>query len=237
MKKKVVIVLMLVFLLCGCGKKGHLHEYDDFIKYVDNLGSEFNDKFYSYNLKGKYDVVYDEYGIDKNGDKTRTISFKLKDSNFVFDVVSAYKCTSYFDACCAEYTYTLTDHFSLEAFEYFFSEYSKLVNYDDKYCHLISDKCYAGLFQVSTKEELDYVINYMNGFLNYINQLDFRFVSRYYSDFYIYFDKTNAYGSLYSLNIYLDIKDDKIVYHLDDDVNNLEEHVNKYLNENYIRLH
>lgn len=218
---------------------GELHEYKDFINYVENIKCDINNKEKSCNLINKYEIVSDESSFDDNNKEIRTITFKIKNTNLIFSVKSAYHCTSSLDGSCFKYSYQLSDDFKYSAFEYYIEEYNKKVGYNNNYCYKITDDCVSGWFKIKSYADLKYVIDYMNGFLNYINNLDFKFIDKH-KYFNISFEKTYENGANYSLGIYFDIVDNKYTYKFRDEYmpvdRNVETYIKNYMNVNEISL-
>lgn len=220
---------------------GTLHQYEDFIDYVDNLECNINDKKYSCNLKDKYEVVNEETGYDDGNKETKTLTFKIKNTDLEFSVKSAYQCTSHFDASCLKYTYLLTDDFKETAFNYYIVEYNKMIDYNNEYCYQLTDNCVNGWFKIKTYSDLEYVINYMNGFLDYINKLEFKFVCEYGESFNINFDKAYENNEYYnSISIYFDVVDNKYTYEFEDEYKpedgTIETYIKNYMNAKGITL-
>lgn len=235
----IIILLIITFGMTGC-KKGNIHEYEDFINYVDNMECNINDKNYSCNLKNKYQVVSNKNGYDELNEKTRTITFKLNNTDFEFDVISSYGCSGHLDGSCFEYTYELSDSFKGSAFDYYINEYNKTIGYNNELCYKSSsDSCYVGWFKINNNNELMYVINYMEGLLNYLNNLDFKFVDAY-ENIAIYYDKKYVNGAHYNLSIYFDIVNDKYTYEFRNEYkpsdNSLETYIRNYMKDKEIVL-
>ena len=211
MSKKILMVLFSLFVVlfvAGCGKHGKLHEYDDFINYVNNLQCGTNDKKLNCGLEGKYEVISDKteniteedigYSHGVVGSKKRILTFEIKNTNLTFDVVSRYVCTGDIDGNCYDYTYQLSDNFRYNAFEYYLNEYNKQVDFDNELTYSPEMGEYdSRRFNIKNQSELTYIINYMNGFLDYVNSLNFKFIDDYeefnikfteYDDLAIYFD-------------------------------------------------
>jgi len=247
----ILIISIITFLICvgillvGLIEKtfsrynGELHEYGDFINYVDNLECDFNDKKYSCNLKNKYEKVSDVIDFDEENQETRTITFKIKGTDLIFSVKSYLQCTSGIDDGCFKYTYQLSDNFQNAAFDYYITEYNKIIGYDNKYCDRLENSCINGTFNIKSYVDLEYVINYMNGFIDYANNIDFKFISEYES-FNINFEKISESGSYYRLYLFFDIVNDKYTYKFKDEYmpadGNIETYIENYMNENKIVL-
>ena len=259
MRKKLLMVLFswfIVLVVTGCGKHGKLHEYDDFINYVNNLQCGMNDKKLDCGLEGKYEVISNKIEImteeddirynDRIADsKKRILTFEIKNTNLTFDVVSRYVCTGEIDGSCIDFTYQLLDNFHNKAFEYYLNEYNKKVSFDSKLQYYSSGirKYLVGWFDIKKQSELTYIINYMNGFLDYANSLNFKFIDDF-ENFDIQFTE-NKYGyenSLnYSLAIYFDIDENgKYTYAFKDEYypndKKLETYIYNYMNANGIIL-
>ena len=249
MQKKLLVILFLGFILLGttgCGRHGRLHEYDDFIKYVNNLQCGMNSRKVSCNLEGKYELTNIEEGKDDDGKKTRTYTFKIKDSNLSFNVYSQYFCTGSIDGTCFDYTYTLMDSYHVEAFKYYLNDYNKKVGFDDRLQYYFGDEIkepLIGSFDIKTSDDLIYIINYMKGFLDYANDLNMKFLGKG-EDFIINFTE-NKYGYdnswVYSLSIYFDIdENDKYIYKFKDDYypedGKLDTYIYNYMDKNGITL-
>ena len=178
MKNKFYVMLFYVFLvLCmtGCGKHGELHEYDDFIGYVDNMQCGAKNRYVSCNLGGKYELVGTYDGRDENGEQMRTYSFKLKNDDILFDIISQYMCTGDIDGSCFDYTYSLNgfdyyekaEKYHINKFNERFDYYNKMHNYPYNFYDDFLER-----FNVIIVDELNFVIDYFNGYLDYINELD-----------------------------------------------------------------
>lgn len=224
--------------------EGKLHDTDDFINYVDNLMCETNNKKYSCGLKNNYEIVFDEYGKDENFNETRTMYFKLKNSDFVFYVKSAYHCTksASLDASsvCRKYTYDLSSNYRYSISEYYVEEYNKIIEYNDNLCYRNqnTDKCLSGYFYIDTYDDLYYIIDYMNRFLNYINSFDVKIIDNYV--FHLNFPKIYNNGANYSLYLYFDIVNNKYIYRFMDEYKpvdvNIETYLKNYMSANEITL-
>lgn len=216
MKKiKIIICLSLLFLLCGCSK-GKIHEYDDFINYIDNMQLTLNDKSYSADLKNKYEVADDIQNVDGDGNKIRTITFKIKDSDLSFKVFSSLQCKSFIiDGSCAfgYYKYQLIDNYSYSVFTHYIYEYNNLINYNYDMCagwNNLKELCYDH-FLINSSDDLKYVINYLNDLLDYINKQDLRYITQN-EKITILFAKTNEIGRRYSININFKIDNNRNYY-------------------------
>ena len=247
----ILIISILAFLIYGViilvglinktfsRYNGELHEYEDFINYVESLDCDINDKEYSCNLKNKYEKVSDVTDFDKENQETRTITFKIKETDLIFSVNSSLHCTSGIDDGCFKYTYELSDNFKYAAFDYYITEYNEMINYDNRYCYQLKDNCINAAFNIKSYSDLEYVINYMNGFINYVNTLDFKFIDEY-ENFNINFEKTSKSGSYYSLYIDFDIVDNEYTYKFKNEYmpadGNIETYIKNYMNENKIVL-
>lgn len=183
-------------------KDQYVHEYDDFINYVETKTCGKS----SCNLSGNYEVVKQEDGRDGANKETRTITFKIKNTDLTFSVKSSRTCLK--DMCFKKW-YELTDDYNKKATEYYFDQYNKSIGYNNEYCYMFDDKdeCNSSNLNVKNNEELEFVINYINGFVDYKNTLDIKFGS-YFS---IYFPKikfTNEYnGEIYNYyyHLYVDV--------------------------------
>lgn len=226
-KYKILILLILFLLLCGC-ERGTVHEYEEFIDYVDYKDCEYS---VLCGLKDKYDVISDEEGTDKAGREKRTLTLKIKNTDLTFTVTSASVCTGSIDASCFEHTYELIDDYNLKASEYYLAEVKKSLNYNDELC----DTTYANIncnyaFNIKTQEELNLIIKYMNQFLDIANSLDFKFIESKQNYFYLTFDKTNYK----SLRIDIIYKDGKYTYKYEDEYKPIDDEVSTYIN-NYLQ--
>ena len=156
-----------------------------------------------------------------------------------FSVKSLLECTSGIDDSCFKYTYKLSDDFTYRAFDYYISEYNKMIGYNDKYCHSVENSCMSGAFNIKSYDDLEYVINYMNGFLNYANTIDFKFMDRF-SDFNINFEEISKSGSYHSFYIKFDIVDNKYTYKFEDKYmpadGKIETYIKNYMDANKIIL-
>lgn len=253
--KKSLLIILIIFILAificvgvlvvNFIKKtfsrynGELHKYEEFIDYVDNLEYDFNGKEYSCNLKNKYEKVSEKIDFDKENKKIKTITFRIKGTDLTFSVKSFLECTSGIDDSCFKYTYKLSDDFTYRAFDYYISEYNKMIGYNDKYCHSVENSCMSGAFNIKSYDDLEYVINYMNGFLNYANTIDFKFMDRF-SDFNINFEEISKSGSYHSFYIKFDIVDNKYTYKFEDKYmpadGKIETYIKNYMDANKIIL-
>ncbi len=250
MSKKILMVLFSLFgvlFVAGCGKHGKLHEYDDFINYVNNLQCGMNDKKLDCGLEGKYEVISNKteniteedirYSHGVVGSKKRILTFEIKNTNLTFDVLSRYVCTGDIDGSCFDYTYQLSDNFHYKAFEYYLNEYNKKVDFDNKlqYYSPGMGKYFSGWFDIKKQSELTYIINYMNGFLDYANSLNFKFIDDY-EKFNIEFTEYKyENGANYNLSIYFDIDENgQYTYKFRDDYypsdEKLETYIYNYMN-------
>ena len=192
MKNKIVNILFCVFLILsmtGCGKHGELHEYDDFVSYVNNMSCSVNDKFVPCNLRDKFEVVHIYDDVDYKGDPMRTYTFKLKDDDFSFDVISSYSCTNglSIDGSCYDYTCYLNgfDYYE-KAEKYHINKFNEEFDFNNKiqgYPHYLYDesKEFSRTFNVITVEDVNFVIDYFNSYLDYANALDYKFFDFNYS--------------------------------------------------------
>lgn len=232
-KTKLAILLILILLLCSCGEKGTLHEYEEFIDYVDYMDCEYSKLC---ELKDKYEVISDEKGVDERNKETRTLTFKIKNTDLKFEVTSASLCTSNFDGSCLEHTYTLTDNYQYEASKYYYEQLNKKLNYNNELCKTnYNDESYCnGDFKINTTSDLAFAIDYMNQYLDIVNNLEFKFVNVRQTYFTLVFDEDNNK----SLYIKLDHNDKKYTYNFENKYkpsdNSIETYINNYLSENKI---
>lgn len=237
----IISIIIMIINFFRPSYKGKIHEYEDFINHVESIDCNINNKENSCNINDKYEVISDKYSLDKKFKKRRTITFKIKNTNFTFDVESYYQCTNNFDGACFEYEYKLKDNFKISAFKHYLKEYNNTVGFDNKYCYKIEDnECEYNLLYINSISDYRYVVNYIDGFLEYINNLDFKFIIENYPYFGMKFNKKEtdlAYPSIY-LNF--DILDDKYIYEFDDEYfpidMQLETYINNYMKVNEITL-
>lgn len=234
-KNRIFIILCLVILLCGCGK-GKLHEYDDFINYVENINLELNNNTYTADLKNKYEIINDVKGTDENNDENRILTFRIKNTDFTFDVSSSLQCGLLnIDGSCMK-KYKLTDHYSESAFQYYIFKYNDKIGYNYDMCTSWDTKemCYDN-FLVSTNNDLKYVINYLDSFINFINEQDLKFITDK-ENFNIYFDKTNEMGRRYSLNISFSISTNgNYIFNFKEEYKPIDNKLSTYI-QNYMNL-
>lgn len=206
MKNKIYLIMFsvaLIFCITGCGKHGELHEYDDVIIYVNDMQCGLYDKDVSCNLAGKFELVdtYDE--TDYKGDPTRTYTLKLKDDDFSFDIISYYGCTDglNIDGSCYDYTcylngndyYDKAEKYHINRFNEEFDFNNKIKNYSFDFYDTSNSS--VGRFKVRTVDDLNFVVDYFNSYLDYVNGLDYKFFDFNYSlPFAIYFAN---YGYVY----------------------------------------
>ncbi len=233
-KGKLVIILVLILFLCGC-ENGKIHEYEEFIDYVDYMDCEYS---VLCGLKGKYEVISDEKRIDNRNKETRTLTFKVNNTDLTFKVTSEYMCTGSIDASCFEYTYQLVDDYQEEARKYYFDKINKLLNYNNELCttnYSYKSNC-NGKFEINTSSDLEFAIRYMNQFLDITNNLDVKYLKSNQDIFNLTFNKETSKELI--INIVL--KDEKYVYDFDDNYkpidNKLETYINNYLSQNQIMI-
>lgn len=236
----IISIIIMIINFFRPSYKGKIHEYEDFINHVESIDCNINNKENSCNINDKYEVVSDKYSLDEKRKKVRTITFKIKDTNFTFNVESYYQCTNNFDGACFEYEYKLKDNFHYSAYEYYINEYNKMIGLDNKYCYKIKDNaCEFNTFYIKNTSDLKYVVNYMNGFLDYVNSLDFKFIPSY-KTFGINFEKKHMNDVNYNLLIFFDIANDKYTYKFRDEYfpidMQLETYINNYMKVNEITL-
>ena len=226
--------------MTGCGKHGELHEYDDFIGYVDNMQCGAKNRYVSCNLGGKYELVGTYDGRDENGEQTRTYSFKLKNDDILFDIISQYMCTGDIDGSCFDYTYSLNgfdyyekaEKYHINKFNERFDYYNKMRNYPYNFYDDFLER-----FNVIIVDELNFVIDYFNGYLDYINELDYKFFDyKYILPFSIYFP---VYG--YGCSLYVDLdENNKYVFKFEDEYypsdKKLETYIHNIMEEKGILL-
>ena len=220
----IVIVVIIIFAIRGWQYSGHIHSEKEFTNYVDNLDCTVNKKEQLCNLKGKYEIVSTKDGADKIG-KTKTMTFKIKNTNLTFDVVSAYHCKDSIDGSCFGYQYRLSDNYKMKDKEYYVIEYNRTIGYNDQFCYSYNDsKCYELDFTIKSQADLKYVFDYIKGFIDYVNKLDIKIIDGYYD----------------SISIYFDIDGDKYTYRFWDKYQpsdgTMETYVKNYLTDKGIEL-
>lgn len=232
--------------MTGCGKHGELHEYDDFVSYVNNMSCSVNDKFVPCNLRDKFEVVHIYDDVDYKGDPMRTYTFKLKDDDFSFDVISSYSCTDglSIDGSCYDYTcyldgydyYEKAQIYHINRFNEEFDLNNKLKNYSYDFYDTSIDS--QKRFKVRTVDELYFVIDYFNSYLDYANELDYKFFGFNYSlPFAIDFAN---YGHVFGgFDVGLD-ENNKYIFKFRDEYypndGKLETYIHNFMNKNGIYL-
>ncbi|MBR6133667.1 MAG: hypothetical protein IKQ29_02990 [Bacilli bacterium] len=179
MKKiKIIIVLFLFLLLSSCGIKGELHTEEELREYTDDLICNPRTE-QKCDLKNKYilEKILEKNEEDREVDK-RTLLLKLKGLDLEFETTSSLHCTETFDATCTEEEYQMTSNYSEKIFEYYITEYEKIINYNERLCYEINrnneTKCDIDSFVINNKEELNYFIEFYKGLLNYLNNQEYK---------------------------------------------------------------
>lgn len=204
-----------------------LHSDQAISNYIKNLECGPYDQQYSCNLRNKYEVVSAETTIDNQGKDQRTVTFRIKNTDLIFTATSSYKCTMPLDASCLRANYSISSDFHKKAFDYVIQEYNKQYHYDLRYNHISSydETVQYDIFTFTNREELNYLIGYFDNFLDYLNTLDFYFItgSQFFSI--SYEDKSSAHLSFKFSN-------NRYVYNLsryDKILDNLTNYFNDYL--------
>jgi len=203
-------ILLIPFLLSGCYIK-KTFKYDDYIKYLDNKNCDINDPQKApCNLKGKYEVVSENLNLEKP-----YMEFKIKDTDIVFKVFQTYSCSGTLDGSgCFGKKDVLRDNYNGNATRYYIEKYDEQIGVDSCREKFPDGKCYyTSLPAISTKENLKETIDYLNGFIDYINKLDYRVLERYTHFVSRFSSTTNPNGKEISISFYIDIDNNgKYVY-------------------------
>ena len=249
MKKRLFLVLFSGFLmLCitGCGKHGEIHEYDEVVVFVNNMECGSHDKHVSCNLNGKFELVDTNDETDYKGDPVRTYTLKHKEDGFSFDIISHYACTDgmSIDGSCNDYTcylngndyYDKAGKYHIERFNEEFDLNNKLKNYSYDFYDTSIDSQKS--FKVRTVDELSFVIDYFNSYLDYVNGLDYKFFG-FNSSLPFAIDFAN-YGYVYGGFAVEMGENNKYIFKFNDeyypDDKKLETYIYNYMNKNGIYL-
>lgn len=183
------------------------------------------------------EIVSEDIFKDSRNRKLKKITFKVKDTDFVFDIYPEYGCGNggfCIDGSCGCFIrkYHLVSNAVLGT--YFIEQYNKSINYDNRYC---SGNCYKTILYTNNKSDLMGIIDYLNGLLDYINNLSTNNKKLIKSNSSIAIQITNAN--------YLDVAfvEENGIYHMkfDEDYEpadgKLETYVNNYLVSNNIYLY
>ena len=106
----------------------------------------------------------------------------------------------------------LSDNFTQKATDYHFKKYNESIGKTSCFkTYISSDDCmYTYLEDVKTKTDLEDRITYLNGFINYANNIDYKFIRRYEN---FSFEFITSDGKNEKIYIYIDIDDNnKYVY-------------------------
>ena len=166
-------------MLCGCQR--HLHETNDFIRYIDkmncNIESNYKGKI-PCNLKGKYEIISDEV----NNEYYRTMKIGIKNTDLIFEVESRMN-----RGKLSLPGYTLSNNYYEAMTNYYRNKYIDLFSND----LVFHDDSVSSIMEVSTHQEQDNAALYLDKILNAIRQdtlnYDFKVPISYY--FNIEFDK------------------------------------------------
>jgi hypothetical protein len=234
MKKKLILSLLMIFLLSfmtGCfGNKNAInetHSKQEMLDSIDSLncGVDNSNRYYGYivsgvkttndsllscNLKNKYTILNEETSSDKDGYETRKIDLRLNDYNVEFSVTSSRECTSAFSATCTTRSYVITTNYQEKVSEYFTKKYDErnnnlcssigTTNYTDGRVEFYVDvNCL-----INKNAEITNAVKYVNEYIDYINNLNIRFMQNNASASIEFPSKKNQAGSSYK--IYMGIK-------------------------------
>jgi|GEM_PF-5844926 len=229
-KRKYILILLMLsvgFILNGClnepKKTGELHTQTAMLDFIDNLNCGdvikneedkiTNDPLLSCKLKDKYVVVSEELSSNDLG-KVKTVYLELIDYELKFSVTSKYSCVKGCTELDPVFTrvlaYTISTDYRHKAADYFIRKYNEengipscLTKYEDL------EFCYT--YQINTKEEITTAAQYLNGYVEYLNNLDFRALAGW-NNFSIEFpSKTYASGVVYNIGIDIALVDGKYV--------------------------
>lgn len=185
MWKKILLFLIIILLLSGCGRK-RMHSKKELLNYIDNLTCYEKDE--SCNLKDNYTVISEKKYKDENNKKVRELTLKLNNYDFEFTVKSIYKCTGVFSASCYERGYTEITDYRDKSNEYFANQYSKYLSNDCSFSKYSILSC-----TVTNKSNLETVASSISGYISYLNKQDIKIDNKeIYLDLQ-YHDRTNYY--------------------------------------------
>ena len=231
----IIVILIFASLVVVNIFKPKKFKYEDYIEFIDNMSTCDG----PCNLKGKYDIISDDIETIVLKD-SRVLTAKIKGTDLTFKVYPVKKCSSTLDGSfCFGKKYVLFSNYNVKAENYFFEEYNKKVG--NNYCYTISDSClYSVLEPIKTKQDLKDRIDYVNGFVDYLNSLDYKVLER--SDMIdLQFEQKYQNGSNKTLYIHLTVENDKYVYYyLDDEYEpvdgKLETYIQNFMDANDIVL-
>lgn len=235
MNKKIIfgIIFILIFAitLTGCGNKDavqQVHSKNTMLNAIDNLDcskdnsdvifayivsgvSTTNDALLNCKLKNKYTMIKEEDFADDNGDSVKKITLQLNDYDLKFSVTSAKYCTAALSATCTEMSYVITTDYQRNATEYFSKKYSE--QNTNKSCNSSNyqNTTDTSFCSIGTKTEIASAVEYIIGYVEYINSLDVKILDDNYSIDINFPTKIHPHGGWYSVYLRLPIIDGKYV--------------------------
>ncbi len=165
--------------------------------YIREEATQTKDDSKSCKLKDKYIVLNEEIVADENHNDARKIDLKLKDYDVEFSIQSAKMCTSEFSATCIKTEYVMITDYRDKATEYFYNQYS--AENSNSVCNGSSadEDC-----SIKKEEDIEEVVKYIFGYIQYLNNLDLRFLPKYNLMSIEYPAKVYSSGGVYRTYVY-----------------------------------
>ncbi|MBR3116924.1 MAG: hypothetical protein IKF36_03510 [Bacilli bacterium] len=197
-----IVLLITVFIIGNTfffkTHFGSMHSKEEFIDFIDNSTITVNNKELPTNLKGKYTIVDEKVNKDYEGNDVKEITININNTDLNINVYSGSVCIkriSLEGKNCRSYKYKLYfGHFNDEVMNYYIDNYNRISNYK-----LNKDNFY----HINSKNDLDQVINGIDGFFQYLNKLDYRFIDES-KGFVLYFTSDNNINGRISISYDID---------------------------------